>query len=83
MTNPPDVRTDGMDGAAIYAALTGGAGPSALTDNSSGWRDRSHGYADVQASIEAALNKAGATWQRPGREFSAECDLSASVACWK
>jgi len=24
MTNPPDVRTDGMDGAAIYAALTGG-----------------------------------------------------------
>jgi len=24
MTNPPDARTDGMDGAAIYAALTGG-----------------------------------------------------------
>ena len=24
MTNPPDVRTDGIDGAAIYAALTGG-----------------------------------------------------------
>jgi len=75
MTNPPDVRTDGMDGAAIYAALTGGAGPSALTDNSSGWRDRSHGYADVQASIEAALNKAGATWQGRGAD-SAQSAIS-------
>ena len=68
MVSSPDVRVDGMDGGAIYAALTGGAGPSGLTDNSSGWCTRSSGYTEVQAAIEAALNRAGATWQGRGAD---------------